>query len=139
MATQAGHLLISRMHIWLPPGVSIIDTGLRQLNHAFSPDPPLGGSDIPPVASRVMVIPLVPLAPWVDAATGLDLITHNEPYLGTGGVVEVAFNNLGDLAEINVLFWDPHTGICPLDADAYGTGCFRCGFVSIQSTFSDQS
>lgn len=101
-----------------------VDTGLTQLNKSFaaqSPgEPPLGiagtaepaGGALP--ASRVMVIPMAPLAAWDD-------ITHGEPYFNTTtGTVHVVFTYAteGEIT-INVLFWDPHTMVGPGEADPY--------------------
>lgn len=116
MALQAGNLLIVRRHLVLLPGINVIDTGIQQVDEAFSPDPPIDGSVVP---SRIMVMPLSPVTPWA-----INPITHTEPVVGPSGTVEVTFNNFGVAVEVNVLFFDPHTHICPLSAESYtGAGC----------------
>jgi len=112
MPNIAGNLLIHRMQIVLPNGPTDIDTGLQQRLRAFPVDEP---TDDPGLgdASRVMVIPMMPLANWIP-------ILHGEPYLHpTTKTVHVAFVNGGPEAVIDALFWDPHSIVCPLDADPY--------------------
>lgn len=136
MAVQAGQLLLNRRRLTLQPGVTTVDTLLQQTNLNFDPDPELDGADPPnAVASRVMVIPMSPLPEW-------DTIIHDEPKLGAGDTVEVRFNNTDEQAHtINVLFWNPHTRVCPVSADPYagGEGCEQCDFVAIESAASNQS
>lgn len=115
MSTQAGALLWNRQHLVLPFGLTTVDTGLRQVNKPFasmSPDEPILGVEAAPPGpadgteppSRVMVIPEPPLSGWAT-------ITHGEPFVDPmTGTVKVTFNNNGEgSAEINVLFWDPHS------------------------------
>ena len=65
-----------------------------------------------------MVCPMSPVVAWFG-------ISHGEPYLDpTTKTVHVAFLNTGGPAMINVLFWNPHSAICPLDADPYATGYY---------------
>lgn len=127
MSAKAGNLLWNRQQVTLPAGVTVVNTGLQQVNKSFadqSPnEPPLGVSAASPgpaagttPASRVQVIPMSPLPSWAD-------VTHGEPFVNTAtGTVCVAFTNGSSPAAsvtINVLFWDPHTLIGPGDADTY--------------------
>jgi len=105
MAEQAGHLLINRQRIALVGGANVIDTGLKQTNLNFDPDPDM--------ALRTMVIPLPPIDNWAG------ITIDNPVYSAVTETVQVTINNPGQGIEINVLFWDPHTSICPLDADDY--------------------
>ena len=97
-----------------------IDTLLEQQNLNFYPDPPLGGVEpsaevVNGIASRVMVLVMAPVAGWDD-------ITHDEPLLdATTGTVHVTFTNghVGEERTFNVLFWDPHTSVCPVNAHTY--------------------
>jgi hypothetical protein len=115
MPNIAGNLLINRMQILLPTGPTDIDTGLQQNLRAFpvgepTDDPALGA------ASRVMVIPMMPLVAWIP-------ITHGEPYLdSTTKTVHVAFVNGGPETVIDALFWDPHSIVGPLSAVPYNVG-----------------
>jgi hypothetical protein len=126
MSTKAGNLLWNRRRVSVGPGATNIDTGLRQANMSFDAssdgEPPLGISGVAPPAggslpaSRVQVIPLAPIGEWTSAA-----ISHSEPWFNTAtGTVFVTFvsGNEGQ-ADINVLFWDPHTLMGPGDADTY--------------------
>jgi hypothetical protein len=126
MGRKAGTLLWNRMRINVPAGVGFdVDTGLTQVNKSFpdmSPgEPPLGVSGVvapvggTPPASRIEVIPLSPISKWAS-------ITHSEPYFNTTtSTVHVAFNSGGEtgVADLNVLFWDPHSMVGPGDADTY--------------------
>lgn len=125
MGTKAGALLWNRQRITLAAGITSIDTGLSQTDKAFgsmSPnEPPLGIVAAPPgppdgtgPGSRVMVVPEAPTLAWTD-------ITHGEPFVNPAtNTVWVTFNNAGKTpAEINVLFWDPHSLIGPGQADPY--------------------
>jgi len=106
MAEQAGHLLINRQRITLAAGDNDIDTGLKQTALNFDPDPNM--------ADRTMVLPMAPLDNWAG-------VTHENPYYDAGtGTVHVVINNPGgEPVVINVLFWDPHTSIGPIDVDDY--------------------
>jgi hypothetical protein len=95
-----------------PPGTLDVDTGITQVNKSFagmSPSEPGFGSP-----SRVQVVPLVPTAAWTN-------ITHGEPtFNATTGTVHVLFSNpTAFAAEINVLFWDPHSEVGPGQAMTY--------------------
>jgi len=111
----AGNLLLNRMHLFLAPGDNIIHTGLQQSLRAFPvgepTDDPATGSP-----SRIMVHPLSPIIAWAG-------VTHGEPYMDpTTKTIWVKITNpTQGTVEVNVLFWDPHSIICPLDADLYGT------------------
>lgn len=118
MAVQAGQLLVVRRHLTLQEGITTVDTGITQAS--LGVDPPVGGTnataDAAGVASRVEVKMLAPIAPWVTGN-----IRHGEPRLNDAGTIEVDFwveAGTGE-QEINVLFWDPHTAVTPMDADAY--------------------
>lgn len=112
MALQAGQLLIRRMQLALAPGATDVDTGLVQANLGVNPDPPVGGVD-GVTASRVMVDVLPPWPAWAN-------LTVSEPVLDpVTKTVHVIFTNAGGTAHINVLFWDPHTLMGPVDADVY--------------------
>lgn len=118
MALTAGHLLFSRQRITIPNGQSTFDTGLEQTAWNFFPDPELGGLD-PSYAdpdgtpSRIMVVPMMPTDNWAG-------ISIHEPYVDPAtGRVFVDFENPGAEVTCNVLFWDPHARICPLNADTY--------------------
>lgn len=137
MGRKAGVLLWNRQHVKIEgaipgePDVPVptdINTQLVQQNTGFdnySPDEPrLGPSIAPPgpgpfaggtpPVSRVQVIPMAPLALWVD-------VTHSEPYVDPAtGEVHVTFqkSTKGNVT-LNVLFWDPHSMIGPGDADFY--------------------
>ncbi len=126
MAVQAGQLLINRRRLSLSAGANVIDTGLRQTNLNFDPDPPLGGSVS--VASRVMVVPLPPTNAWAG-------VSISEPVLGAGGTVEVTFN-APDPVVLNVMFWDPHTFICPMNAEPYGD-CDNYSEIALVETSCD--
>jgi hypothetical protein len=119
MGLKTGALLWNRQNLVLPIGFTSINTGLRQVNKGFpdmSPnEPPLGVMSAPPgppdgtpPASRVQVIPMAPLGIWVA-------VTHGEPFVNPAtDTVWVTFNNAGQTpAEINVLFWDPHSMVGP--------------------------
>lgn len=125
MSTKAGQLLWNRMMIDVASNGTDCDTGLTQVNKGFESDsvnePPLGisGTSAPAdgarPASRVQVIPLAPLGKWM-------YITHSEPYFNTTtGTVHVKFYSSaeGGTDDLNVLFWDPHSGIGPGQADTY--------------------
>jgi hypothetical protein len=125
MPNIAGNLLINRMRITVPqatrpqegppiPGLLDVDTGLQQCLRAFpvnepTDDPALGA------ASRVMVFPMSPIANWPS-------IIHGEPYMdATTKTVHVTFVNFNPAPEtLNVLFWNPHSIVCPLSANTYG-------------------
>lgn len=124
MSRKAGELLWRRRRLTLASGTTDIDTGLIQQTKDFadqSPDePPLGVSAAvsPPAgtlpASRIQVVPMVPLAPWID-------IVHGEPYLNTmTNTIHVSFtNNSKTPTDVNVFFWDPHTLLGPGQANTY--------------------
>jgi len=125
MGLKAATLLWNREHLVLASGITSFDTGLTQTNRSFadySPnEPPLGVSSAPPgppdgtlPASRIQVIPMAPLGVWVD-------ITHGEPFVNPAtNTVWVTFNNNSKTpAEINVLFWDPHSIVGPGLAATY--------------------
>lgn len=130
MGLKAGALLWNRQHITLPPGITPIDTGLRQVNQAFagmSPNEPSYGVAIAPPgppdgtgpASRIQVLPQSPLAAW-------NAVTHGEPYLNPAtNTIWVTFNNATEIDEepvsvtLNVFFWDPHSMVGPGAAEPY--------------------
>lgn len=125
MGLKAGTLLWNRQRISLAAGVTQVNTGLTQVGRAFnnmSPsEPPLGVTTAPPgpadgtpPASRIQVIPMSPIPAWTT-------ITHGEPYVNPAtNTIFVAFNNSDEAAaDINVLFWDPHSLIGPGEADTY--------------------
>lgn len=133
MSANAGQLLFSRQQITIPVDAPVvIDTGLCQVNRAFGAssdgEPGLGITSSVPVpdgalpASRVMVLPLVNAlgtnAEWDDILIG-------EPFFNsaTGTVcVPFAHGPVGRTPYVaNVLFWDPHTAIGPVEADTYST------------------
>lgn len=112
---RAGNLLWRRMKVTIfteeagPNPLNLINTGICQAQQAFAtlgnnePEmPPVGSVN---VASRVNVIPLMPLEGWIA-------ITHDEPIstvnLDGHTTVKVQFRNSSSDAQINVLFWDPH-------------------------------
>jgi len=127
MPNIAGNLLLNRMRITIPqatrpqegpsiPGLLDVDTGLQQCLRAFpvgepTDDPAFGA------ASRIMVFPMSPIANWPG-------LTHDEPYLSpTTKTVHVVFHNYNPAPEtVNVLFWDPHSAVCPLSANTYNPG-----------------
>lgn len=109
MSKKAGNLLWNRRRVTVLDGVIDIDTGLTQVQRGFGNMSP----NEPNLASRVMVIPLPPLADWAG-------VTHTEPFLDpVTNTVKVTFN-AGLTHDINVLFWDPHSVLGPGDADPYG-------------------
>jgi hypothetical protein len=110
----AGNLLLNRMHLFLAPGVNIIHTGLQQDLRAFPVGEPTD-DPAPNHASRIMVFPLSPIVAWAG-------VTHGEPYMDpTSKTIRVAITNpTQGTVEVNVLFWDPHSIVCPLDAMTYG-------------------
>ncbi|KKN50631.1 hypothetical protein LCGC14_0630580 [marine sediment metagenome] len=115
----------NRQQIELSVGVTVVDTGLIQTNLNFDPDPPLFGSLLN--ASRVMVVPLMPIDAWLG-------VTHSEPAQGPTGTVEVIFVAPA-LTTINVLFWNPHTHISPGDAVFYnGPPCSVTAVIAIRET-----
>jgi hypothetical protein len=97
---------------------------LQQTNLSFGSssdgEPPLGVSGVAAPApgtlpaSRVQVIPLAPTGAW-------GAVSHSEPWLNTAtGTVFVTFSTTNEgTADINVLFWDPHTLVGPGQADTY--------------------
>jgi len=126
MALQSGSLLLNRRRLSLEVGATPVDTQLRQTEHNFAPDPPLFG--LLTVASRVMVVPLPPLTSW----TG---VRHTEPYEGPNGNVWVDFEVQGSPTTLNVLFWDPHTFICPVSAAPYRSeGCLQTATINLFQT-----
>jgi len=126
MSTKAGNLLWNRVRVTIPGDAAPteVDTGLIQLGKSFDAssvdEPPLGESGtVAPApgtlpASRIQVIPLAPTSAWAN-------ITHSEPFLDTAtGTIHVTFSNSAEgAAEINVLFWNPHSAIGPGEADTY--------------------
>ena len=137
MSTKSGQLLWNRKRIVLDEPSQVIDTGLRQVSQGFGAssdgEPSLGVVAAPPgpvigdpstPASRVQVIPLLPLArgasfSWTD-------VRHGEPFVDpmTDTVKVEFFNDTEDSfipKTLNVLFWDPHTSIGPGQADTYHT------------------
>lgn len=111
MALQAGELLIHRMQVTLGSGDTEVDTGVTQANLGVQPDPPVGGSDTVP--SRIMVKILPPIDNWGG-------VTISEPVLDpVTNTVHVTFTNPGAATTVNVLIWDPHTLMGPVDADLY--------------------
>lgn len=121
MSRKAGQLLWNRVHFSVPhdSGV-IVSTGLRQVNNNYEAqsinEPPMGGIEPGPtagLASRVQVIPMMPLENWI-------YIAHEEPYIDANGYVFVLFtNSSGQTVTLNALFWAPHTVVGPGDADTY--------------------
>jgi hypothetical protein len=119
MSTNAGNLLWNRIRATIPagvnggaPGVLDIDTGLRQVNQNFVANSVAEPGFTDP--SRVQVMPMSPISAWT-------FITHGEPTLSAvTNTIHVIFSNDNAAdAEINVLFWDPHTLAGPGDADTY--------------------
>src|SRR5258708_492079 len=122
MGVNAGNLLWHRMRITLASGSgagNLINTGLRQSIAGYAKnsdrEPPLDGTVL--VGSRVQVIPMPPTLAWAS-------ISHEEPHLAlaagaTAETVHVQFTTDGSSAEINVLFWDPHSIAGPGNADPY--------------------
>ncbi|MGH7177180.1 MAG: hypothetical protein ACREJC_07365 [Tepidisphaeraceae bacterium] len=124
MSANAGNLLWNRARVPVVDGPATdFDTGLKIVNQNWDAnsanEPPLGVVVAPPgptagttPASRVMVIPLPPLAAWSG-------ITHGEPYVDpTTGTVHVQFLS-ATTTEVNCLFWDPHSILGPGLADTY--------------------
>jgi len=114
MALQNGSLVKHRMRVTLQGGAQDVDTGLRTKVQAYKPDPPLNGSQLNQIASRVMVIPLAPIDNWAG-------VTHEEPFIDAATqTVHVLFNlpNEGPI-EINVLFDAVHTLEGPVSCDTY--------------------
>lgn len=133
MSNNAGTLLWNRKQIInLPPGNTVIDTGLQQqslaLGNSSVNEPPLGIPGAAPVpdgalpASRVQVIPLSPIGAWTGVGVG-------EPYFDTtSGTVKVPFKNFGaNVPLLNVLFWDPHTSVGPGLANIYAAATGTTG------------
>lgn len=124
MSTNAGNLLWNRARVPVVDGPATdFDTGIRQVNRNFNAnsvgEPTMGETAVPPgpapgvgTPSRIMVIPLPPLAAWSG-------VQHGEPYLDpTTGTIHVSFQS-GTTTTLNCLFWDPHTEMGPGDADTY--------------------
>lgn len=119
MTARAGNLLWNRVHQDLVGGENNIDTLLKTSIQAWGADQPSLGlhQAAPPAlgaipASRVMVIPLPPLAAW----TGVEI---GEPYFDTDtNTVHVTMSAPDDVT-VNVLFWCPHTIDGPGQADPY--------------------
>jgi hypothetical protein len=113
MGLKAGALLWNRMRLQIPgAGTLDVDTGLAQVNKSFadmSPGEP--GFDDP---SRIMVIPMAQIGAWVD-------VTHGEPYFDPATqTIHVEFSNAGiGTANINALFWNPHSLVGPGSAELY--------------------
>jgi hypothetical protein len=121
MSTKAGALLWNRQRITLNAGTNTIDTGLTQVSR--SDVPPLGATAAAPgpadgtlPASRIQVIPLPDLGPWLTNS-----ISHGEPYLNpaTNTVWVTIYVNNGGPVDVNVLFWDPHSFAGPGEAAPY--------------------
>jgi hypothetical protein len=104
MAKSDGQLLVVRRAITLVNGDVVVDTGLCQLNLGVTP--PLDGSDTVP--SRVMVVPMAPLADWAG-------VTHGEPFIASG-TVQVVFHGVGATV-VNVMFLAPAEFMGPIDVD----------------------
>jgi hypothetical protein len=103
MALASGALLMNRVQLPLAGGVTDVDTGLVQPDLAVNPN----------LATRVMVLPMAPTDNWGS-------ITHANPtFSATTNTVHVSFTNGSGATTINVLFWDPHTSVGPVDADSY--------------------
>lgn len=103
MALASGALLLNRVQLTLPGGVTDVDTGITEVSLAVTPS----------LASRVMVLPMAPTANW-------EFVTHANPtYSSTTRTVHVAFTNSSGATTVNVLFWDPHTTVGPVDTDSY--------------------
>lgn len=131
MSAQNGNLHWSRQRLSITGDAAPndIDTGIQVANQAYNTtggpsapvDPPLGTSaaSVPAAgttpASRVMVIPLPPLAAWDTVSI------VGEPYLDTDtNTVHVVLANSAEAAaDVNVLFWAPHTNAGPGDCDTY--------------------
>lgn len=108
MAVQNGQLLVNRRQITLATGANDIDTGLRQvrIGNAMLPDPTL--------EQRTMVIPLPPTDNW----TGITM-PSDPTFNASTGTVHVVLDNAGAEVTLNVLFWAPHTIVCPISIDSY--------------------
>jgi hypothetical protein len=144
MSIKAGTLLWRRMRLTIAPFTTLlVDTGIRQVNKPFSSmslDEPIMGV-VPPLlaipefiddsgtlaitalpvlpgslpTSRIMVIPLPPIAPWVQVAI------PTEPFFNPNtGTVNIVLANGGLLpVQLNLLVWDPHSIVGPGQADVY--------------------
>lgn len=133
MSAQAGNLHIVRMRVTLTGDATSdnIDTGIQVANQAYNEtggpsdpvDPPLGlaQAGVPAAgatpASRVMVIPLPPMAAWANVTI------VGEPYLDTdtNTVHVVLASSVEGGSSPNVLFWAPHTHCGPVKCDTYNT------------------
>jgi hypothetical protein len=144
MSTNAGQLLWRRMRLKIEPFTTLlIDTGIQQVNKSFdssSIDEPIMGVtpvplDIPefiddsgvlaiialPVPpgslppSRLMVVPLPPIAPWVQ------ITIPTEPFFNPNtNTINIVLANGGLLdVQLNFLVWNPHTIVGPGQADVY--------------------
>jgi hypothetical protein len=143
MAEQAGNLHWHRRRISLEPGLTDINTWIITNNKGYGPlEPGLGveAASAPPAgtqpASRVNVIPMPPTSEWVG-------VSHGEPYVSTiDGYVHVLFDNTNETTvELNVLFWNPHTGVTPGRADTYepvDPGCEDCTTLSLILQFVNE-
>ena len=117
MSKNAGTLLWNRQRINIPapPEIGVyvpldVDTGLTQPNRGLT----ASSATEPGLAARTQVIPMAPTVAWT-------FITHGEPYLDPAtDTIHVVFSNAdSNDAEVNVLFWDPHTMVGPGAADDY--------------------
>ena len=118
MAKRGGQLNWRRMSIVLQGGDNPIDTGICFPDEAFEPGQPVldGRDPVPPadpgVASRLMVIPLIPYLENISVA--------HEPYVDpTTKTVHVVINNSGAPETANLLFWAPSPHESPGMADTY--------------------
>src|ERR1700751_5589850 len=135
-----GALYWNRLNLTIPPFTTLlIDTGVHQGNRDHL-DPILGVtptdetnipsftdqsgiqviSELPvipgtPPASRVMIVPLVPFAPWMQVAM------PTEPFWNPATrSVNIVLTNTGlTLVQINALIWDPSFFNGPGKADVY--------------------
>lgn len=98
------------------PGILNVDTGLTQVGRAF-PEQSTGEPAFTD-PSRIQVIPLAPVSAWATPP-----VSHGEPFLDPAtNTIHVTFSNpVASPATINVLFWDPHTLVCPGAADLYNS------------------
>jgi len=105
------------MSLNLNPGPTVIDTRIQQTNFDTDPDPSLVEALQPLLPSRVMVIPLAPIDPWV-----LGNVRVFAPPQLVNGTVHVTLLVGGEeigVVFINVLFWDPSSLVGPVSADPY--------------------
>lgn len=124
MAVQAGNLLWNRVRVTLSPGANTVVSGVREAEANHAPDPNLGSDP-----SRLMVIPLLPVDPWLDGPVVGGNIDIAEPTVNPAtGIAEVVLTSQHvEDVEVNILFIDPHSFIGPVSAEGYPGSSFVPG------------